>query len=439
MTIPITTRLHGWGHYPAVDSLLVEPATIRALCAAMTAMSGPCIARGMGRSYGDASLATQTLGMARLDHLIAFDRTQGVLACSAGIRLAEILQVIVAQGWFLPVLPGTGEVSVGGAIAADIHGKNHHQAGSFCDYVDRIQLLIADGQIVTCSREVEPDLFHATAGGMGLTGIIVSAELRLQPIESSFIDELVLATANLSATLAALADNDHRPYVVAWIDVNQRDQRRGRGLVLLGEHAAEGGFAGVPQASLTIPCSFPAGCFNRPLVRMFNAVYHWRGTRQGERRRIHYSHYFFPLDRLAHWNRLYGERGFVQHQCVVPMASAPQALDALLACVAASQLGSPLAVLKRFGPGNNNLLSFPHEGLTLTIDLPMTAHTLALCARLDDIVVDHGGRLYLAKDASMSTTTFRRGYPRWERMQEIRARYGALAKFGSLQSARLGL
>lgn len=434
-----TIRLSGWAQYPAVDTHLVMPATVRTLAVSLARAPGPCIARGMGRSYGDASLAAHTFDMTRLDYLLDFDRERGVLHASAGITLAAILALIVPHGWFLPALPGTGQVSLGGAIAADVHGKNHHHSGSFSSHLDSIEVMTAAGSIVSCTRDTDADLFHATAGGMGLTGIIVSARLRLLPISSSFIEHRILPTSGLAATLDLLAQHDDVTYVVAWIDINRRGADNGRGLVLLGEHASDGALSAPAERVLSVPCSLPSGCLNRPLLQAVNALYFHHGARRHGHHRVHYSAYFFPLDRLAHWYRLYGRRGFVQHQCVLPPASAPQALAELLACIGRSGSAAPLAVLKRFGRGNPQLLSFPHAGLTLAVDLPLNADTLALCARLDDIVVSHGGRLYLAKDACMSRATFRRGYPAWERFQEIRERYGALGRFASLQSARLGL
>ena len=432
-------RLSGWGRYPTIETLQYRPATRPALVRVLVAQRGELLARGMGRSYGDASLAACSINMTGLDHFIAFDAESGALECSAGLTLAAILDVIVPRGWFLPVLPGTGFATLGGAIAADVHGKNHHRDGSFSQFVDEITVMLTDGSVVNCSRHTQPDLFHATAGGMGLTGVIVAARLRLRAISSSYIDERVIAAPDLAGVLTLLEQHQQSTYGVAWIDVNQAGGKRGRALLMLGEHATGGGLAPTSRRALSVPVEFPAGLLGRPLTRTFNALYYWRGARQSHMRRVHYSQYFFPLDALRHWHRLYGKRGFMQHQCVLPHASAPQALRELLTTVTLSGQSSPLAVLKRFGPGNDNLLSFPMDGLTLTMDFAMRPATLTLFARLDDIVVAHGGRLYLAKDACMSRHTFVHGSPHWQRFQEIREQYGAVGRFASLQSRRLGL
>lgn len=432
-------HVSGWGRYPAIESIQHRPATRAALARVLTAQHEPLIARGMARSYGDASLAACAINMTALDHFIAFDAVSGEIECAAGITLAAILEVTVPCGWFLPVLPGTGFVTLGGAIAADVHGKNHHHDGSFSQFVEDLRVMLADGSVLRCSRTEHSDLFHATAGGMGLTGVILAARLRLRAVTSSFIDERVIAAPNLESALDLLAQYEQSTYVVAWIDVNQGPARRGRALVMAGEHALTGGLVPSTRHPLTVPFNLPSGLLGRPLTSAFNSLYYWRGARHSHARRVHYTQYFFPLDALRDWNRLYGKRGFMQHQCVIPPHSARAALGELLSAVTASGLVSPLAVLKGFGPGNHNCLSFPQAGLTLTMDFPFSADALALFARLDAIVVAHGGRLYLAKDAAMSSATFRAGYPHWQRFQEIREQYGALGRFASLQSRRLGL
>lgn len=429
----------GWGRHPTIETTSSRATTRAALGRVLESESGQLIARGMGRSYGDASLAARSVDMTALDHFITFDAERGELECSAGATLAAILAVIVPRGWFLPVVPGTGLVTLGGAIASDVHGKNHHHDGSFSQFVDEITLMLADGSILRCSRQEHAELFHASAGGMGLTGIILAARLRLRAITSSYIEERLIAASDLTHALALLEQHEQSTYLVAWIDVNQTGPRRGRALVMLGEHLTEGGLHGATRQPVSVPLDLPAGLLGRPVTRMFNALYYARGARQAQARRVHYAQYFFPLDTLHNWNRLYGKRGLMQHQCVIPNDSAPQALRELLTTVTLSGLVSPLAVLKGFGPANDNLLSFPQAGLTLAMDFAASPATLALFARLDDIVVAHGGRLYLAKDACMSRDTFLHGYPHWQRFQEIREQYGALGRFASLQSQRLGL
>ena len=429
----------GWGRFPTIETTTHHPATRQGLTRLLRDVAGPMIARGMGRSYGDASLAFHTLGMTRFDHFINFDIKHGTIECEAGITLAAIVQLTVKHGWFVPVLPGTGLVTLGGAIAADVHGKNHHHDGSFSQYVDEVSLMLADGSILRCSRTSHSTLFHATAGGMGLTGVIVAARLRLRAVHSSYMQETVIATKDLANTMVLLDEYHTASYAVAWLDVNQRGAVRGRGLVMLGEHLLDGDLHTPVKPPLSVPMDLPGGLFSRTVMRAFNSFYHRRGSHRRDPRRVHYTHYFFPLDALRDWNRLYGKAGFLQHQCVIPTAAAAAGVGEILQAVSHSGLVSPLAVLKGFGPANQNLLSFPQAGMTLTMDFAMSPATLALFARLDDIVLAHGGRLYLAKDACMSMATFRRAYPQWETFQEIRECYGALGRFASLQSQRLGL
>ena len=429
----------GWGRHPTIETITHRPATRQGLTRALLDMPAAVIARGMGRSYGDASLAAHTLCMTRFDHFISFDIERGTIECEAGITLAAIVQLTISHGWFLPVLPGTGLVTLGGAIAADVHGKNHHHDGSFSQYVDEISLLLADGSLLRCSRSEHSTLFHATAGGMGLTGVIVAARLRLRAVRSSFIEETVIASKDLASTMALLDEHHGATYGVAWLDVNHGGAASGRGLVMLGEHLSDGALFSPARRPLAVPVDLPPGWLGRPVTFAFNALYYRRGARRKACRRVHYAQYFFPLDALHEWNRLYGKAGFLQHQCVIPTLAARAGLAEMLKAVSTSGLVSPLAVLKGFGPANHNLLSFPQAGLTLTMDFAMSAATLTLFARLDAIVVAHGGRLYLAKDACMSMATFRHGYRQWEIFQEIRERYGALGRFASLQSQRLGL
>lgn len=432
-------QLAGWGRYPSSEVRVTAIKTEDDLARTLRQANGLCIARGMGRSYGDSSLAPHVIDLRQHDHFLGFDSDRGTVRCDAGATLAAILEVIVPRGWFLPVTPGTGFVSVGGAIASDVHGKNHHRDGSFADFVESLRVMIPNGELVTCSDEENAELFHATAGGMGLCGIIVDADLKLRRIQSGFVDERIVKTSDLCDTLACLDENDQATYVVAWLDANKRGTARGRALVMIGEHAQDDDFKIHRKPHARVPFDLPSMCSNRLVMRLFNSLYYERIRTRTTTRRTHYEPYFYPLDRLRDWNRLYGRAGLLQHQSVVPRASAGEAIEALLSCLAASRLGSPLAVLKALGEGNENYLSFPRAGYTLTMDFKRSDSALALMGRLDDIVLTHGGRMYLAKDACMSESTFKRSYPAWEAFQAVRERHGALGRFSSLQAQRLGL
>ncbi|MBI5257582.1 MAG: FAD-binding oxidoreductase [Burkholderiales bacterium] len=431
-------ELHGWGRYPRLEAQVARPRAA-ADCAGLLAGPGPLIARGLGRSYGDSALAAQVLSTASLDHFQAFDPATGVLRCEAGVSLADILRCFVPRGWFLPVTPGTRFVTVGGAIASDVHGKNHHLDGTFANHVRSLVLLLGNGECVTASPGENAELFHATCGGMGLTGIILGAEIQLQAIRSSEIVETTLRCPDLGSVLQAFDTHARARYSVAWIDCLARGARLGRSLLMLGDHAQEGPLGLQPGAPLPVPVDLPAGLLNRSTMRAFNALYYRRVRQARSTRRIPFEPFFYPLDALANWNRLYGRPGFVQYQFVLPRSAGLAGLREVLERIAASGRGSFLAVLKVFGPANRNLLSFPTEGYTLALDFKAEPAVFELLDTLDRSVLQHGGRLYLTKDARMSEATFKAGYPQWQAFEDVRARWFAHGRFASAQSRRLGL
>jgi L-gulonolactone oxidase len=389
--------------------------TLRAAAAA----PGPgVLGVGLGRSYGDSGLNAggAVILTGALDRLIAFDAAAGVLRAEAGASLAALLEVIVPRGFFLPVTPGTRHVTLGGAVANDVHGKNHHGAGCFGRWVRALGLLRSDGTEHVL-RPGDP-LFAATVGGLGLTGLITWVEIDLLPIASAQmeVEEEVFEGLEGFFDLAEAAEG--WPYTVAWVDCLARGPALGRGLFQRARHAAEGGLAVQrPPRLLRMPLDAPGFALNRASIGAFNALHFARGRRRaGRMRREPYLGFFYPLDGIAAWNRLYGRRGFFQYQCVVPLAAARAAMRAMLEAIAAAGEGSFLAVLKTFGalpsPG---MLSFPMEGATLALDFPNRgARTLALLASLDAIVRAAGGRLYPAKDGRLPAAMFRAGYPRWE-------------------------
>lgn len=428
-------QVHGWGRYPRMDAQVLEPFSA-AQCAEAVA-KGPVIARGLGRSYGDSSLGPRMLSTRRFDHLLAFDPDTGLLHCEAGVTLDELLRVFVPRGWFPPVVPGTRFVTVGGAIASDIHGKNHHRDGSLSAHVREIEVLLGSGDRVKASGDLNADLYRATCGGMGLTGVILSATLQLRRLPSSQVAETIIRVPNLDAMLDAFAAHGPSSYSVAWIDCVARGADLGRSVLMLGEHAGEGSLEPATRAAAQVPMDMPAGLLNRATARAFNALYFRRAT--DRRRRVPLERFFFPLDALSNWNRLYGAPGFVQYQFVVPKAAGPAALREVLRQVSGSSCGAFLAVLKLFGAANDNFLSFPREGYTLALDLKAEAASFSLMDRLDAVVLHHGGRLYLAKDARMSEATFKASYPDWPQFEATRDRWHAHGHFASGQSRRLGL
>jgi FAD/FMN-containing dehydrogenase len=375
---------------------------------------------GNGRSYGDSCLniGGALLQTRCLDRFIHFNRQTGVLACEAGTLLADVLQLSVPLGWFPPVTPGTRFVTVGGAIANDVHGKNHHRAGTFAQCVRRLELLRSDGQRLWCSKDENPEWFAATAGGLGLTGLITWAEIQLQRIPGPFMDVETIRFGNLDEFLALCAESDRDfEYTVSWIDCLSRGKQLGRGLFQRANHAAAPTGIKAPRAArqLGVPFTPPFSLVNNLSLRVFNTLYYHRQA--GKRRRSvqHYETFFYPLDGILCWNRLYGPHGLYQYQCVIPWQAGREAIAALLETIAASGQGSFLAVLKVFGESRSRgMLSFPQPGITLALDFPNRGeHLEKLFLRLDAIVRNAGGRLYPAKDGRMPGTLFRSGYPHW--------------------------
>ena len=442
-------RLSGWGRYPVLDCRLERLRGGEGLSGLLN-RSNTLIARGNGRSYGDAALNPDlTLSMLAMDRMQAFDAENGLLTCEAGVLLADVLDTFVPRGWFPPVVPGTKFVTVGGMIAADVHGKNHHRDGSFGAHVESLTLVTADGKVRECSRSEHADLFRATVGGMGLTGVILSASFRLKPIETAFMMAETVPTRDLDETMALFEESRDRPYSVAWIDCLARGTKLGRSLVSRGTFMGRGSLPSrlvreplcpAPVGRLTVPFDAPSVLLNRASIGLSNALYYRHGQVRGGMHPIHFDPFFFPLDGVTAWNRLYGRRGFVQYQCVLPRAESPAGIAALLGHVAATGQGSFLAVLKLLGPEGEGIMSFPMEGYTLALDFPMRHGTLALLNALDDITHRHGGRVYLAKDACCTPERMREGYPRRGDFDAIRTEAaGPSPKFVSALSRRLVL
>lgn len=430
-------KIHGWGCYPSIDAQVAKPRDLSDIPDLLK--TDALIARGLGRSYGDSGLSEKCLETTHLDYFLGFDRARGLLTCQAGLSLRRISEITIPEGWFLSVTPGTSYVTVGGAIASDVHGKNHHLNGSFSDHLISLRLMLADGSVLEISRDHYPDLFRATCGGMGLTGVILSATFQLMPIKSSMIDQRTIKAKSLEEVCHAFEQHVDTPYSVAWIDCLANGKDLGRSLLMLGAHAEEGSLYVAPERSLNIPFNLPSGILNPRTIGLFNSLYFHKETFKKSFTSIFYQPYFYPLDKLKNWNRMYGKEGFVQYQFVIPKSVGVIGLKKIVKMIADSGSGSFLAVLKLFGNANLNYLSFPMEGFSLALDFQANNTTFVLLNELDAIVRDLGGRVYLTKDARMSAKTFRDFYPQWERFEEIRSKYGAIGKFQSLQSQRLGL
>lgn len=441
-------RLANWGNFPVVD------ARIRSLAdagdvAADIEENGRTIVRGMGRSYGDASLGPNVLSSLKQNKILAFDESGGIVTCQSGVTLADLLEVIVPRGWFLPVTPGTKHITVGGAIAADVHGKNHHCDGCFSRFVRRIRLALEDGRVLNCSPDESGELFRMTCGGMGLTGAILEATIALRPVETAYIREEILKAANLDEIMAHFEASADWSYTVAWIDCLATGEDLGRSLLMRGEHATRNDLDTPPRRAdplslprgraVTVPFPMPGWVLNRHTVKAFNSLYYRKYSRVRGAHITDYNAFFYPLDFVHEWNRIYGKCGFTQYQFVLPLRESRQGLQKILERINQKGWGSFLAVLKLFGRQEENPMSFPMEGYTLALDFPVRDGLLPFLDELDELVIGYGGRVYMAKDARMGRDAFVAGYPNAEEWKAFIRRRNAQSPFRSLQSDRLGI
>lgn len=437
-------KLSGWGRHPVMDCEVTRPRAWRDL-EGMVQGDGTLIARGNGRAYGDAAVnRTRTVSMLGMDRMQAFDAATGSLTCESGVLLSSIMETFVPRGWMPFVVPGTAHVTVGGMVAADVHGKNHHRDGSFGAHVESLCVLTGHGETVRCSLTENADLFHATVGGMGLTGVIRSATFRMQRIRTGWVGVETLVADDLEEAMELFEASREHAYSVAWIDCMTRGAKLGRSLLYRGtplEGDVPRGEAREwrsPRYTPTVVFDAPTALLNGTTASLFNALYFAAGRRRMGSRPTALGAFFFPLDRVAAWNRLYGRRGFAQYQCVLPKSESKRGVRALLGRVADSRSGSFLAVLKLLGDQGMGHLSFPMEGYTLALDVPIRPGTAELLEALDDITQSHGGRVYLAKDAFCRPERMRRGYPALDRFAAVREATGGRT-FASALSERLGL
>ncbi|HEY5376936.1 MAG TPA: FAD-binding oxidoreductase [Polyangiaceae bacterium] len=443
----LTTRLSGWGANRHAECTLIEPETEQQVAAGLD-RSG-AIARGLGRSYGDAAtnLGGQVVRMTRLDRCLGFDEASGRLSCEAGVSLALIIQLFAPRGWFPMITPGTKFVTVGGCIANDVHGKGHHAQGSFSSCVESMAVLLASGEVLTASRHENAALFWGTFGGMGLLGVVLSATIRLRKIETTYFSQKAIVAADLAAMLRIFDEQDQAfPYSVATLDVLAKGPRLGRGVVVVGDHATRRELpeklavnplrvSGPPR--LAVPFNLPDLTLNPIGIRALNSLILWVQARTSGYG--HYDGFVYPLDVLADWNRGYGRRGFTQYQFVIPIADGRLRMREILVAIFSAGELPFLNVLKRMGQESEGLLSFPREGYTLAIDFPIRAHTATLLKRLDAMVLAAGGRVYLGKDSYLDRATFRAMYPNLDRWLELKSKYDPHSVFTSDLARRVGL
>ena len=447
---PRAVTLTGWGRIMPSTAELAAPAS-DAAAAELLRAARPVIPRGLGRSYNNAaqSAGGLVLSTARLNRIIALDPATGLAHCEAGTSLEQLMTAGLPHGWFVPVSPGTRQVTVGGAIAADVHGKNHHRAGTFAGHVRELTLLLPSGELRTVTPGGDPDLYWATAGGMGLTGLILRAVVQLTKVGTSLLAVDTVRTADIDETMRVLTEHDQtHGYTVAWSDSLATGVATGRSVITSGDFAAVGDlpasardrpFHFDPRARLALPDLFPPGLLNRRSIRLANEVWYRKApkSRHGELQTI--SQFFHPLDGIGNWNRVYGRAGFRQYQYVLPFG-AEAAVRRSFEIVSALPAPSFVTVLKRFGQADPGLLSFPRPGWTLALDFPArTPALLPLLDRLDRLVLEHGGRVYLAKDSHVARSAFEAMYPQVEAFRKIRADIDPDRVFASDLSRRLGL
>ena len=401
-------KITNWGNFPVVEKEMKSEDSLQKIKDFVLSHK-EVIARGNGRCYGDASLGENIFSTKRLNKFIGFDKIEGVLECEAGVLLSDILEISVPQGYFLNVTPGTKFVSVGGAIASDVHGKNHHSEGCFSEYVLEFKLMKENAEVITCSREENTEDFWATVGGMGLTGIILSAKIKLKNIATAYIRQESIKADNLDEIFQLFEESEGWLYNVAWIDCLQKGENIGRSILMRGYHALreelppklhKNPLKNPRKIMPTIPFYFPSWVLNSFTIKIFNWLYYNKQTKKSVEGFVHYEPFFYPLDVINEWNKIYGKKGFIQYQMVIPKEKGKEGMRKILETIADSGNGSFLAVLKLFGKNNPKAYnSFPMEGYTLALDFKVNDKLKYLVEELDKIVEEFGGRIYLTKDS----------------------------------------
>ncbi len=441
-------KISDWGNYPVIEAEVAGFDTAEQLRNKLE-RPGKVIAFGNGRSYGDASLQNNMLLTRRFHKFLSFDESTGELCCQSGTLLSEILEVFAPRGWFLPVTPGTKLITIGGAIAADVHGKNHHVDGSFGQHIHSMDVMRNDGSIITCSPTQNADFFQVTVGGMGLTGIILNATFRLKRIETAYIREETVRAANLDEIMNCFEASGDWSYSVAWIDCLAKGDAMGRSIMMRGEHASAAELVHpahkreplLPRRGLQldVPFTFPNFALNPLTMKAFNFAYYNKCRPGTHKRIVDYNSFFYPLDAIGNWNCIYGKRGFTQYQFVIPKEAGREGMRKILGRITDSGLGSFLAVLKLFGE-QDSFISFPMAGYTLALDFPISLKAMDLFKELDAMVADYGGRLYLAKDSRMDAAMFAKTYPNADAFrQAVTLLNEGETRFASLQSKRIGI
>jgi decaprenylphospho-beta-D-ribofuranose 2-oxidase len=438
-------NITNWGNYPVENADEYQPA-FRDQLQALAAEKKDWIPRGNGRCYGDASLAPTVITTTKLKRFISFDTLNGILDCESGVTLDQVLEVIVPKGWFLPVTPGTKLITIGGAVGSDVHGKNHHVDGSFSNHIVDMDVILPGGELIVCSPDAHADLFWATCGGMGLTGLISRVKFRLKKIETSYIRQKQIKAANLDEIIRLFEEYKDYTYSVAWIDCLKKGKGFGRSILMLGEHAQLSDLTPAQQQQplkvvnktlFRFPMYLPSIFLNKLSIGIFNFLFYLKNTRKEINNVVPYEPFFYPLDVIDEWNKMYGRKGFVQYQFVLPL-NQKEGLANILHRITERGFASFLAVLKVFGK-QDTMIGFPMEGFTLALDIPIRNGLFEFLDEMDKLVLEYGGRIYLSKDARMKAHTFQQSYPRLQEFKQTIQKYNGQQVVHSLLSDRLQL
>ncbi len=438
--------IKGWAGYPKVDTRYFEPKTVDEIQKKIKSKN--IIARGNGRSYGDSAIgATTTISMKNFNKIIFFNNTTGELIAQSGLMLKDVIEKFLPKGWFPYVTPGTKFVTLGGMVAANVHGKNQHKEGCLINFINWIEIINPDGKLMKCSKDLNSELFNWSVGGMGLTGIIVNISLNLRKVETSWINQKILISNNLDKTFDLIEKNLNYSYSVAWIDTMKKGDSMGRSIIYLGEHAKKLDLKKKNQnkelynkskITFKIPFNFPVWFINKYTLILLNLFIYWIGFFKKKINLVEIDKFFYPLDNFYYWDKIYGKRGFIQYQCVFPLNNSKQGVREIFSYLTESDIGSFVSTLKRFGKDFTKI-SFPMEGYSLCLDLKLNDKTLGAANELDKIVLKHNGRFYLVKDSRISSKDFHLSDNRFIDFINFRKNNNLTEFFNSTQSKRLKL
>ena len=433
-----TELIKGWNNYPAVQAKVYRPERIEGIAAMVSQSKTSILARGGGTSFGDSSINNNGINVdtRRLNKMLHFDSKKGVLHCQCGVTLQDVARVFIPRGWFLQVTPGTQFATVGGGVATDAHGKNW-KAGSFCNFVKGLHLMLQDGSIVYCDEENNPDIFYSTFGGMGMTGIILDVRIQLRKVTSSLIDVETIPCRNLKECFEVQFDSmESHEYIFCWLDSHKEGANMGRGVLQRANHCQNNKPIYKEKRRIHVPFYMPSFTVNEYSVEAFNGAY-YASVRGKNRKKAYIMDFFYPLDSIANWYKVYGRRGFVEYQMVVPFEGAYEVVSEILKVVTKSKLGSTVAAIKPMIKAKG-VMSFPMNGITFAVDFMPGQKLWQVLDKLDEMVIANCGRVYLAKDARLSSKNFRQMYSKtidsWE---SVRQKYNLKNKFSSMMFNRL--